>query len=320
VSRRDYDILTIGDMCVDLVVDLGRTKPLFGQAEQWVRDYTLEMGGSACIFACQAAKLGLRVAVVGRVGNDAFGQLALRRLSESGVDTRYVLVEPSLKTGLGLALCRSAGDRAILTYAGSINAVYPADLTDDLLRRARHLHYCSYYLQTNLLPAVPEIFRRARALGLSISLDSNWDPEGRWDDGLAEALLLCDLFLPNEQEALAISGASRLEDALASLAAAGAVVAVKRGELGALVAAGAARWVAPVEPILTVADTIGAGDSFDAGFVAAWLAGHRPEVCAAVGNACGRASTQARGGIQGQLLASLTTDLTAWLSEATSNP
>ena len=301
MKRRDYDILTVGDMCVDLVVDLGRTEPQFSQAEQWIPDYTLEMGGSACIFACQAAKLGLRVAVVGRVGDDAFGHLALQRLGESGVDTRHVQVDPGLKTGLGLALCRAAGDRAILTYAGSINAVYPVDLTDDLLRCARHLHYCSYYLQTNLLPAIPAIFRRARALGLSISLDSNWDPEGRWEGGLAEALALSDLFLPNEQEALAIGRADRLEDALVSLASAGPVVAVKRGESGALVAAGVERWVVPVEPVATVADTIGAGDSFDAGFVAAWLAGQRLEMCAAVGNACGRASTQARGGIRGQL-------------------
>ncbi len=301
MKRRDYDILTVGDMCVDLVVDLGRTEPQFGQAEQWVPDYTLEMGGSACIFACQAAKLGLRVAVVGRVGDDAFGRLAVQRLGENGVDTRHVRVEPGLKTGLGLALCRATGDRAILTCAGSINAVYPDDLTDDLLRRARHLHYCSYYLQTNLLPAVPAIFRRARAFGLSISLDSNWDPEGRWDGGLVEALALSDLFLPNEQEALAIGRADRLEDALVSLASAGPVVAVKRGELGALVAAGTARWTVPVEPVEAIADTIGAGDSFDAGFVAAWLAGQPLEVCAAVGNACGRASTQARGGIQGQI-------------------
>jgi ribokinase len=301
VKRRDYGILTVGDMCVDLVVDLGRTEPQFGQAEQWVPNYTLEMGGSACIFACQAAKLGLRVAVIGRVGDDAFGHLAVQRLGESGVDTRHVQVEPGLKTGLGLALCRAAGDRAILTYAGSINAVYPDDLTDDLLQRARHLHYCSYYLQTNLLPAVPAIFRRARALDLSISLDSNWDPEGRWEGGLAEALSLSDLFLPNEQEALAIGRADRLEDSLVSLASAGPVVAVKRGELGALVAAGATRWAVPVEPVEAIADTIGAGDSFDAGFVAAWLAGKSLEVCAAVGNACGRASTQARGGIQGQI-------------------
>jgi sugar/nucleoside kinase (ribokinase family) len=309
MNARDYDIITVGDMCVDLVVDLGRTEPQFGQAEQWVPGYTVEMGGSACIFACQAAKLGLRVAVLGRVGDDAFGQVAVRGLVESGVDTRHIKVEPGLKTGLGLALCRAAGDRAILTYAGSINAVYPADLTDDLLRRARHLHYCSYYLQTNLLSAVPAIFHRARSLGLTISLDTNWDPDGRWEGGLAEALALCDLFLPNDQEALAITTAAGLDDALDRLAANVPVVAVKRGELGALIAAGASRLVASVEPVAAIADTVGAGDSFDAGFVATWLVGHPLEVCAAVANACGRASTQARGGIRGQLRAADLSDV-----------
>lgn len=304
---REFDILTVGDLCVDLIVDLGDTEPAFGQAEQWVPDYTVEMGGSGCIFACQAARLGLRVAVVGRVGDDVFGRLALRRLAESGVETRFIAATPGLKTGLGLALCRAAGDRAILTYGGSINAVYPADLSDDLLRAARHLHYCSYFLQTHLRAALPAIFRRARALGLTISLDTNWDPEGRWAAAgdLAAALALCDIFLPNEQEALAITGAARLEDALDLLAGRIGlpVVAVKRGASGAQVAAGAERLAAPVAPVAVLADTIGAGDSFDAGFVAAWLAGRPLTECAALGNACGRASTRARGGIAGQLRA-----------------
>ena len=303
MNGRDFDIIIIGDMCVDLALDLGETLPRFGQAEQWVPDYTVELGGSGCIFACQAAKLGLRVAVIGRVGDDPFGQLALRRLAECGVETRFITVTPGLKTGLGLALCRASGDRAILTYAGSISALQPADITDALLHRARHLHYCSYYLQMNLLPAAPQILQRARALGLTVSLDTNWDPDGRWAGGLRAALAHVDLFLPNEQEALAISGAAGLEEALDVLVGEFHLpaVAVKRGELGARVAAGAERWAVAVDPLGALADTIGAGDSFDAGFVAAWLAGRPLAECAALGNACGRASIQARGGIAGQL-------------------
>jgi sugar/nucleoside kinase (ribokinase family) len=303
VNGRDFDIITIGDMCVDLALDLGETLPRFGQAEQWVADYTVELGGSGCIFACQAAKLGLRVAVIGRVGDDPFGHLALRRLAGCGVETRFITVTPRLKTGLGLALCRASGDRAILTYAGSISALQPADITDALLSRARHLHYCSYYLQTNLLSVAPLILQRARALGLTVSLDTNWDPDGRWEGGLRAALAHVDLFLPNEQEALAISGATRLDDALDFLVGELhlPVVAVKRGEAGALAATGVERLVVAVDPLVTLADAIGAGDSFDGGFVAAWLAGRPLAECAALGNACGRASTQARGGIAGQL-------------------
>src|SRR5512136_2555230 len=127
MNGRAYDVITIGDLCVDLVVDLGETAIRFGQVEQWVPDYALEMGGSCSLFACQAAKLGLRTALLGRVGDDAFGRLVLQRLRASGVDTRQVLVDPALKTGLGLHLSQrggdqATGDRASLTVAGALNA------------------------------------------------------------------------------------------------------------------------------------------------------------------------------------------------------
>src|ERR1700730_4890905 len=118
MSHPEYDILTIADSCVDLLVNLGEMLPRFGQEEQWVDDYFLELGGSACIFACQAAKLGLRVGILGRVGDDDLGALVLRRLQACGVDTRFMMVDPTLKTGLGVHLVRDQGDRAILTIAG----------------------------------------------------------------------------------------------------------------------------------------------------------------------------------------------------------
>jgi len=298
---RQYDILTIGDMNVDLVIDLGEETPQFGQVEQWVPDYFLEMGGSACIFACQAARLGLRVALLGRVGDDQYGELMVRRLKESGVDTHYVQVDPNLKTGLSLALCRPNGDRSILTYAGSLNAVYPQDITDDFLRLGRHFHYCSYYLQTNLLPSVPDILRRAKQLGLTISLDTNWDPDENWNGGLQECLRMADVFLPNEREARAITHCDALSDAIQHLVNLGPLTVVKMGEDGVLVAGRERQFTIPVEVVTHPVDTVGAGDSFDGGFVAAWLRGLPLEVCAAIGNACGRANTLARGGIAGQL-------------------
>jgi len=303
MTQRDYDVLAIADMCVDLIMDLGDTVPQFGQVEQWVDDYFMEMGGSACIFACQTAKLGLSTGILGRVGPDPAGALMLRRLNESGVDTAMVIEDPDLKTGLGVALTKPDGDRAILTYGGSLNAVYPADITDDFLRRGRHLHYCSYYLQTNLQPAIPEILARSRALGLTISLDTNWDPAETWDGGLREAIAQADLFFPNENEALAITRQADLSAALDVLHGWGRpelVVVVKRGADGALVSSSDGRVSVPVQPVYTLVDTIGAGDSFDAGFVAGWLRELPLAGCAALANACGRASTQARGGIQGQ--------------------
>ncbi len=293
-----YDVITIADSCVDLIM-LGRdVTPRFGQVEKLVDDYMLEMGGSCCIFACQAAKLGLRVGILGRVGDDDMGRLILRRLAECGVDTRYMIVDTTLKTGLGVSLCQD-GDRAILTYMGSVCAVQPEDVSDDFLSAARHLHHGSYYLHTQLRPAMAQIFRRARALGLTTSLDTNWDPEERWEVG--SLLSLTDLFMPNEQEARLISRQNDLVAAVASFHAQGAsLVVIKRGVDGALVHDGHEMYVCAVEPAPPGGDTIGAGDSFDAGFLAGWLRGLPLARCLEIACRCGRAVASKIGGVQGQ--------------------
>jgi sugar/nucleoside kinase (ribokinase family) len=136
-----------------------------------------------------------------------------------------------------------------------------------------------------------------------VSLDTNWDPAETWDGGLRESIAQADLFFPNENEALAIARQDNLESALKMLHAWGRpelVVVVKQGADGALVSYSDGRVSVPVQPVQILVDTIGAGDSFDAGFLAGWLRGLPLADCAALGNACGRASTQARGGIQGQ--------------------
>lgn len=295
-----YDVITFGDMCVDLIVTGTDVVPRFGQAEKLVDDYVVEMGGSCCIFACQAAKLGLRVGILGRVGDDRFGRLILRRLDECGVDTGHVIVDPTLKTGLGITLCQGS-DRAILTYLGSLCAVAPDDVTYEFLASARHLHHGSFFLHTRLRPHMPDIFRRARELGLTTSLDTNWDPDERWNSTLADVLPLTDVFMPNEQEALYISGCSNLEDAAARLCAQGmSIVTIKRGIDGARVYYGQEMVECTVTPA-TGGDSVGAGDSFDAGFLAGWLRGLPMNQCLDIACHCGRSVASAIGGLQGQL-------------------
>jgi ribokinase len=294
-----YDVITFGDMCVDLIVSGGDIVPRFGQVEQLIGDYTVEMGGSCCLFACQAARLGLRVGILGRVGDDAFGRLILERLQGCGVDTRYVTIDPSLKTGLGIALCRE-NDRAILTYMGSISALQPDDVTDEFLAAARHLHYGSFFLHTGLLPHAPAILRRARAHGLTVSLDTNWDPSEQWNTTLQEALSQTDLFLPNEQEALCISHTAELHAAVDALHTLGVpLIAAKQGARGAHAYDGQQAHRCTVAPARG-ADGIGAGDSFDAGFVAAWLRGLSVQECLAIACRCGTAVAGAVGGLSGQ--------------------
>lgn len=299
MSRKTYDILTFGDMCVDLILTGGDVVPEFGQVEKLVGDYELEMGGSCNIFACQAAKLGLQVGILGRVGDDDFGRLIIRRLKESGVDTRHVIVDPELKTGLGVALCKE-DDRAILTYLGSLNAVYPEDIHDGLLVSTRHVHHGSYFLHTNLRPAIPDIFKRARYLGVTTSLDTNWDPDDEWGGSLTEALSLTDVFLPNDQEALHISHKDSVEAAIDAFQAMGiTLIAVKLGKDGAMLASEGIRQTCNLSAV-TSGDSIGAGDSFDAGFLAGWLRELPLEQCLRIACHCGREVAAQTGGLRGQ--------------------
>jgi len=295
-----YDIVTFGGLCVDLIMSGGDIVPRFGQVEQLVDAYDLEMGGSCSIFACQAAKLGLRVGILGRVGADSFGRLILERLAACGVDTGSVRVDPTLKTGLGLALCQD-GDRAILTYLGSLSALRVDDVTDEFLASARHLHYGSFFLHTGLKPHAWAIVRRARDLGLSVSLDTNWDPEEKWNSTLHEILPMVDVLLPNEQEACYISRRDSLSEAAAELRRQGVpLVVVKRGAAGAEVFTAEGHTRREVPPAEAGGDSIGAGDSFDAGFLAGWLRGWDVERSLAAACLCGRSVAGSVGGLQGQ--------------------
>jgi ribokinase len=295
-------VLTVSDMCVDLVIT-GNVRPEFKQVEKIVGDYAIELGGSANIFASQMAKLGERVGVVGYVGHDGFGELALKELQELGVDTTYVRRHRSAKTGLGVHLAEP-GDRAMLTYVGTIDAIKPADLMEVSLQSCRHWHIASYFLLQSLRSVWPEWVKRCREANITISLDTNWDPDNRWD-GALELLPYVDVFLPNEAEAHALTGEADAWKAARLLAAKGPLVVVKRGAKGAIAVRGEDSWEINgsecQESPLAVADTTGAGDNFDAGFLRAWLLGRSIDSALRLGHRCALSSLQCAGGIRGQL-------------------
>jgi sugar/nucleoside kinase (ribokinase family) len=294
---RLFDILTIGEINVDLI--LGHdARPIFGQFEKVVDDATLTVGGSGTIFAMGAAQLGLRVAYCGVVGDDTFGRFMLDHLHQRQIDTRGVIIDPALKTGLSVIL-NVPNDRAILTHLGAIDALRAEQVNATLLAQSRHIHITSFFLQHNLRPGLATLLAQARAEGATVSLDTNWDPNQRWDDGLRQVLTQTDLFLPNAQEALAITRTATLDDALASLTSTIPTVAIKNGEQGAVCRRGDERVRDPGFPTQVV-DTTGAGDSFNGGFLYGWLNGWALADALALGCACGTLSTQAAGGTAAQ--------------------
>ncbi len=294
---KPFDLLVVGDLNADLILS-GDVTPAFGQVEKLLDDASLVIGGSATIFACGAARLGLRVAFVGKVGDDVFGRFMLDALHSRGIDTTGVVRDREIKTGLTVILSRGQ-DRAMLTYAGTIGALRYDEIDLDLLAAARHLHLGSYFLLENLLPDVPRLFAEAHRRGLTVSLDTNYDPAERWDSGIGETLRHVDIFLPNETELSAITRTPDWRTGLVKATATVPTVAVKLGAEGAAVQQGDRFLHQPVLPV-TVVDTTGAGDSFDAGFVYGYLQGWSLERSLGIATACGACSTQAAGGTAAQ--------------------
>jgi sugar/nucleoside kinase (ribokinase family) len=293
---KPYDLIVPGEINPDLILT-GDVVPSFGQVEKLVDSATLTIGSSSAIFACGAARLGLKVAFVGVCGADIFGRFMLDELTKHGVDVSAVRLDPVKQTGLSVILSKG-NDRAILTHPGTIASLHAEEVTDDLLRRSRHLHISSYFLQIALQPGLPDLFRRAHDLGLTSSLDTNWDPSGQWQ-GVNELLQLTDIFLPNEKEAMAISRARTDGQALKRLAQLTGTVAMKRGAQGALACRGEeAASVCALGG--NVVDTVGAGDSFDSGFVYGFLNNWNLEKALWLAAVCGSLSTRAAGGTDAQ--------------------
>ncbi|HEX9123055.1 MAG TPA: sugar kinase [Actinomycetota bacterium] len=293
----EIDLLVLGDLNPDLVVR-GDVEPAFGQAEKLVDGAGLVLGGSGAIMACGAARLGLRVAVAGVVGDDVFGRFVRDELESRGVDVRAVSVDPSRPTGISVILSRG-DDRATLTSPGTIGDLRGELVDLDLVHASRHVHVSSYFLQRDLRPDLPELFREAHEAGATTSVDPNWDPSEEWNGGLLSLLALTDCFFPNSAEARAITGVDDIDIAAEALAEHGPVVAVKFGQGGGLAMAGGE--VVRSESIpADVVDTTGAGDSFDAGFLAGRLAGWTLDRCLALAVSCGSLSTRAAGGTAAQ--------------------
>jgi len=293
---KQFDILVAGEINPDLILS-GDVTPEFGQKEKIVESASLTIGSSSVIFACGAARLGLRVGFVGVCGADLFGHFMLDEMTRGGIDVSSVKVDPTQPTGLSVILNRGS-DRSILTYPGTIGALSADEVSDELLSQSQHLHIASYFLQTSLQPGLADLFKRARELGLSTSLDPNWDPAGTWTN-FDTLLPLVDVFLPNENEALALSAEATVNQALSTLGTQVGTLAIKRGSLRAMACRGGQTASADALQVQVV-DTIGAGDSFDAGFLYGWLKGWNLEKSLRLGVVCGSLSTRAAGGTAAQ--------------------
>ena len=292
----NFDVTIAGELNLDLIL-YGLPEQLPPERELLANEMSITLGSSSAIVAHNLASLGNRVGFISRIGDDHLGKTALDRLQQVGVDVSKVLKKPEpAKTGLTVILQRD-GWRNMLTYPGTIFDLRIEDLDVEYLSSSRHFHLSSFYLQKNLRPLVPRLLEQMKKAGLTVSLDCNDDPADLWDDDLKDALRHVDVFLPNAREALRITGQTDLDQAIERLSQLVPLLVVKLGAKGALARRGTEQHVSPALKI-DVMDAVGAGDSFDAGFLHEFIRGADLQTCLDAGNLAGGLSTTRSGGTE----------------------
>ena len=292
---KQYDIAAIGELNVDIILNGIESEPEIGK-EKFCKDMIVTLGSSTAIFAANAAALGSKVCFVGMVGQDAFGELVNTSLRAKGVDTVYLIHG---NTPTGATICMNYGeDRANLTYQGAMDVMGFDDIDPAVFAQAKHIHLSSLFMQSGLLRDIHKILDAAAENGATVSLDTQWDPLETWKLDYKTVLPKVTVFLPNEKELQALTGTGNRQDAIAAvLPYLGGVMVVKCGSKGSLlVRKDGSRKQLDAFLNADVVDAIGAGDSFNSGFVSAFVKGMSPEECQVTGNLTGAVNTTAAGG------------------------
>lgn len=288
------EVLVIGELNVDILLNDINGFPVIGQ-EILADNLTLTLGSSSAIFAANVSSLGVTTSFCGMVGKDMMGKFILDELHNKHVDTSLVTQSSAYQTGLTMIL-NYQQDRANVTYCGAMNYFSVRDIPLDKVSQFKHLHLSSYFLQKALQKDIVQLFKTTHDAGLSTSIDIQWDPANEWKFPFEECLPYVDFFLPNEAEILALTRTKQLTDAFNILSSFANTVVVKRGENGATAYhKGNITHAAPyLHNYFT--DAIGAGDSFNAGFISSYLNGKSLQESLHFGNLAGAINTTAPGG------------------------
>lgn len=286
-------ILVAGEINVDLILQNFSSFPELGR-EVLVENCFLTLGSASLICAMGLARLGNDVSFAGKVGCDTYGDFCVDRMREAGIDVSRVIRSGDLKTGITVSIS-SPRDRAMVTYLGAITELRPEELSEEMLAPFGHVHVSSYFLQERLRPGVRDVFARAHALGLTTSLDPGCDPADEWGPDILATLEETDVFFPNEVEVRGIARREDFAEALHALDNGRTLTVAKLGRNGAMALECGKPLAIPVFPVQPI-ETTGAGDSFNAGFLHAWLRGMPLIDALRWGAACGALSTRGLGG------------------------
>lgn len=291
---KKYDILALGELNVDLLLNHIAGFPEVGK-EIFAKDMTLTLGSSTAIFAANAASIGAKVSFLGMIGKDNFGDLVKSSLQQRGVDTSNLIEVESAATGL-TAILNYDNDRANVTYPGAMSIMGVKDIDPAVIASAKHVHVSSIFLQETLHKEILDIVKLIKSQGVTLSMDVQFDPDEKWEFDYKAILPLVDIFMPNEQELMCLTGKDSVEAAIEVIKPYINVAVIKMGTKGSLLVTKDSERLLPATLNENVVDAIGAGDSFNSGFITAFVQGKDLEYCQYLGNLTGAVNTTAAGG------------------------
>jgi sugar/nucleoside kinase (ribokinase family) len=290
------EISVVGELNPDLIV-YGLPRELPEEREILASGFEMTLGSSSAIFAHNLALMGSRVGFTSRIGRDSLGEMCCQTLQAAGVDVSHV-VRPATGVSTGVTLILPLADtRRILTYPGAMDEFSMEDIDIEYVASAKHFHLSSLFLHRKLSPDIPRMFSEMKQRGLTTSLDTNDDPSGKWGSVLSDVLPFVDLLLCTETELVKIARLNDLDAATEKISALIPLLVVKRGAQGASAYTEGRRFNSPALHV-EVKDSVGAGDTFDAGFVHQWVR-HAPiNTCLSYGNIAAALSVTRPGGVQ----------------------
>ncbi len=294
------DVACLGIVVADLV-----TKPVGNLPEAGrlalVKNIQLHTGGCATNTGFALAKLGLKVAVLGKVGKDGLGDFIVQQAQSMGVETTGLIQAINTNTSATIVMVSKEGERTFLHSLGA-NGKYCLDNIDfALVKKYKILHYAGGFLLPKLDgKPIASLLKKARSSGIVTSLDTAWDARDRWLKVLEPALSHLDIFLPSIEEARMISGRKTPEKITSFLLQYGIkLIGLKMGGKGCFLRGQGKEGIYipafPVKP----RDTTGAGDAWVAGFLAGFIKGWSLEKIGRFANAIGALSTLSFGATEG---------------------
>lgn len=295
------DVSCIGILVADVITKPVDKIPAPGLLER-VSSIETYTGGCAMSAGIDMAKIGIKTAVLGKVGNDSFGEFLKEALVKYGVDTRGIAVDENVQTSASVVLSSSSGERSFLHTVGANGTFCYEDVNWDVIADSDIIFVAGTMLMDSFDgECCAQVLKKCKEMGKTTVLDTAWDSQGRWMKVLEPCMQYIDIFLPSIDEAIELSGETepdKIADVFFNMGV--SKVVIKLGSRGCYM-----RETKDSQPVIIpcfkvkAVDTTGAGDSFCAGFLSAMAKGLSFEECGRFANAVGAHCVMAMGATTG---------------------